>query len=218
MLSLNFRLICLNVVSMQSSKKFVDARIVKAWQVLLMLPAKLFLYIFIRSYNVKFNPSIINRQKYSYVLAANHIARTDPQIIGFGLPAKLAVRLSPIYFMTANAYIDLWWLKFAALAFGCFPAKEHSHYQHGIPFSEYILGNDIGTIMIYPEGKMTRPPQTSQPKPGVKILARIPNTLIIPVCIRKTGFRYDVVAGKPEDMSDLDEFQIMKKIFALGEN
>lgn len=203
---------------MQNSKKFVNARFLKVWQILFSLPAKLLLVIFVRSYNVKFNPSVINRQKYSYVLAANHIARTDPQVIGFGLPLRLILSLSPVYFMTANAYVNIWWLRHAALSFGCFPAKEHATYQHGIPFSEYVLERNIGTVMIYPEGKMIRKPQNTQPKPGVKYLAKIPNTQIIPVFIKKVGFRYDVVVGAPEDMSNLDEFQIMQKIFALREN
>lgn len=197
-------------------KKRYNPRTVRILQLGSMPPLKLAYYLSIRSYTVRFTADDIDTQKHSYVIASNHVSMLDPQIVCYGLPASISTRLTPYFFMTANKYVDLWWLGPISRVFGCFPAKEHTQLAHGIEYSSHLLKTREGTVVIFPEGRLTPTPRAHPARPGVKHLAQIENVHVIPVRIKKVGSRYDVIVDKPQPMTHLDETQIMEHIYRLS--
>lgn len=151
------------------------------------------------------------------ILAANHQSQLDPFVLGSTMPFNVNWRFMPVRFMAYRELFGNLFLRGFLRSFGAFPTKEIRNLPYGLPYSIETLKNG-GTVCIFPEGKRTAPGQT-EPKRGVSELAKIENTVLIPIRLewRKSWIlkKVYVCVGKPIDARILTPEQIMRHIYEL---
>ncbi len=165
---------------------------------------------------VKLNPNA------GYIIVANHSGSIDPFIITANLPLPYIKAMLPFRFMTANKFFNKVWLWPALFWHGCYPARKTSGRLKDISGLEYTakLVNSKTTIMIFPEGRVSRKDRQFPPKRGVEILARTPDVLLIPVRVkwdRSKGFwkSYSMAIGEPFSGENMTAEQIMDVVYGL---
>lgn len=191
---------------------------VKATQYIFYLPLRVLLspFVAINSKNLVFENTGVQS---NFVIAGNHISMLDPFLMCASLPIGPTRVLMPYRFIVANAYYDNYILRPGLWLLGGYRAYPHSSKKYGLELS-YTFLEKRQTIMIFPEGRVNRTGNKLPAKRGVAELAKYGNTKIIPVTITKNKSklfnRFNVVFGKPEDMSFLDPEQIMQKVWDLA--
>lgn len=170
------------------------------------------------SRSVQLDKSDIKPGKH-YIFAINHSGAPDFFVVFFGLPLSVTLRLVPYRFFIANRFFKKPLVRWMALSYGGFPAKEHTQLKWGLDAAKHAL-NRNETLVIFPEGKVSKVDRKYPPKRGVAILAKMPNVLIIPTRVkwhRNNGYlrSYDVTVGKPIDANGLTADQIMNEVYDL---
>lgn len=117
------------------------------------------------------------------IIASNHQSRIDPYLLVL-LPFFLIKKIVPVYFMTAEYYFNKKWLRPFIAPFGAYPIQR-SVETYGEFFSSTISKLKLGkTIMMFPEGKMTKAGEKEVLyKPGIIYLATKSNAGILPIKI-----------------------------------
>lgn len=168
--------------------------------------------------NVHLNPSDIEPGKH-YLFAINHSGAPDFFVVFFGLPLSVTLKLVPYRFFIANRFFRNWLVRWMAMSYGGFPAKEHESIEWGLDAARHAISRNE-TVVIFPEGKVSRTDKQYPPRKGVGILAKEDNVAIIPVRVkwhRHQGYlrSYDVTVGKPFDAKDMSAEQIMDIVYDL---
>ena len=171
-----------------------------------------------RSNRFLIKPEDVNLN-HRYVFCLNHRGSPDFFVVFFGMPAWFHRKIAPYRFFIANRFFKNWFVRWQALSFGGFPAKEHPYLDYGLDAANRAL--DRGDpVVIFPEGRVGMVDREHKPKKGVAILAKRIDVRIVPVRVNwdrsKKLFRsYDVVVGKPFDGSKMNENQIMDVVYDL---
>jgi 1-acyl-sn-glycerol-3-phosphate acyltransferase len=187
------------------------------WQVLSRIMMIPFMAISSRGINIEFEPSEI-KPNISYLVASNHQSQLDSFVELSTLNNVLAGKLLPFRAMTYNKVLQGGVLTQYLLGMGCFPSNPHETLPSGIDLATKLL-EDGQTVFICPEGRRTLPRATA-PRPGVTILANVPNVMILPAHIqwkRSNLFQrtFKFTLGKPFDGSGMTADEIMDKVYAL---
>ncbi len=153
------------------------------------------------------------------VIAANHQSMLDPLIICGAMPWRVYRRLSPLYFMTANDYLQSEWTRPFLLLCGCFPAKPYRHYGSGLEQAIFLLSQDAN-IWIFPEGQRSLVGMTP-PKQGISVIANLPRIRVLPIRIQWTlnsprRRSAQIQIGRQFDASGQSPQKIMDHIYSLA--
>jgi 1-acyl-sn-glycerol-3-phosphate acyltransferase len=143
----------------------------------------------------------------------------DAFYICYSMPFDIHRKLGPYRFFLANRFIDNAFMGRPLLAFGCFPAKRHERYPYGLRMAETLLGNSE-TVVIFPEGRISKIDREHVPRHGVEVLAKMPGVQLVPARVewqRDKGFfkSYRLSIGRPFNGSELTAEQIMDKVYDL---
>lgn len=158
---------------------------------------------------------------HKYIVAANHQSRLDPLVICSNIPLKVFFKLAPFRFITADYYMNIWWLKHFLLSTGCFPAKLDSKNRTGLERSINLI-NEGNSLFIFPEG-IRAVPGAVEPKRGISAIAQETDAYIIPVLIKWRVFSFinrhlHVIIGSPFPGKNRTPSEIMNHIYSLDEN
>ena len=119
------------------------------------------------------------------IIAANHPSRLDPFLICLILPPRLAFRLMPARFVTAEIYLRHWYEKTVMFPLGCVSTKQKGNRL--LEMLEKLLKRGE-TIFFFPSGKRETPADSHKPKIGAIYLERnVPNAFILPINITIQG-------------------------------
>ncbi len=154
----------------------------------------------------------------SYMVVSNHQSQWDSFVELSAFNNAVAARLLPFRAMTYNKVLRGGLITQYLLGMGCFPSLPHETLPHGLDLSTKLL-EARQTVFICPEGRRTLPGQTA-PKPGVMVLAKLPNVMVVPAhiqwkkpnAIQKT---FKLAFGKPFDGSGMTATEIMDRVYAL---
>ncbi len=171
-----------------------------------------------KSEKLMLNINDLNKNSH-YVFTVNHQGAPDFFVVFFGMPGRIHRQIGPYRFFIANKFFKNPLTRWLALSFGGFPAKKHPKYQYGIAAAKHAM-NCGESVVIFPEGKVSQVDRQHKPKQGVAILAKEPDTFIIPVRVkwhRDKGIfnSYDVAIGKPFNGSKMSAEEIMDKVYSL---
>lgn len=156
----------------------------------------------------------------SYVLVSNHHGMLDPFIICYGLGFSINRRLAPYRFFIANRYLRVVFLGLFLRLMGAFPAKRHPSLISGIDAALHYHGHG-GTIVIFPEGRISRVDRKHRPQRGIEhLINNNPRFEIVPVRVRYGArlvpFRaYKISVGKPFSGKNMTAEQIMDVVYSL---
>ena len=155
----------------------------------------------------------------TYVFAVNHRSYLDAFLICYALEFRIQLIQGPYRFFLKNSFLDNWFLRGLLLAFGCFPVNKHEKYPHGLQYAKELI-KDGQTVMIFPEGRISRSNRELEPKSGVSVMAKMNNVSIIPARIDwdrdKKHFRsYKLAIGKPFIGDNMTPEQIMDMVYHL---
>jgi len=153
-----------------------------------------------------------------YVITANHTAGFDPFVITSNLRWKHVRLLTPYFFMTHNRFFKPLFRPWFYLH-GCFPAFKHPKMDYGISRAEHLL-KDGRTVLMFPEGGVSRTDRARLPKTGIEHLVRIDGVKVLPARVRwnrnKKFFRsYSLSIGQPFDAKNMTAEQIMDVVYSL---
>ena len=153
-----------------------------------------------------------------YIVASNHQSQLDAFVMLAAFANAQFGKLSPFRAMTMNRYLMSGPVKYAALHMGCYPAKRHPTLPSGIECAAELLRSGQ-TVFICPEGDLTLPGQRPA-RPGVAVLAKLPNVMVIPAHIQWTRYgrirrSFKLTYGKPVDASGMTAQQILDACYAL---
>jgi 1-acyl-sn-glycerol-3-phosphate acyltransferase len=156
-----------------------------------------------------------------YVIVSNHQTNIDPFIILPLMGWKVLGRLGSIRLFAHTVLFNFWLRRWAMLAFGAFPAREHPTLPYGLSYAQDQLKAGGRTVMIFPEGRMSKPRET-EPKPGVSVMAGWPKVMILPVHIewehvgRVFGGKLRVHVGAPFSGKGMSATEIMDRVYDLA--
>jgi 1-acyl-sn-glycerol-3-phosphate acyltransferase len=156
------------------------------------------------------------------ILVANHGSRLDPFLLLL-LPMKVANKLIPLHFLTAQKYFDMIMLKPFLYILGAYPIKEMAWTIEEYLGSTFKKIDEHKNVMFFPEGQLTRNRSQSNPKPGIMHLVTNKDVELLPVHIRTKPVI--LTFGKPLAISreaKKESFgilakQIVEDIYSLGE-
>lgn len=154
----------------------------------------------------------------SYVVASNHQSQLDSFILLAGFSNQMFALLRPFRAMTMNRYLMGGIVSYAAIRMGCYPAKRHPSLPSGVDAASGLLG--VGqTVYICPEGDLSLPGERAA-RPGIAVLAKIPNVEIIPAHIQwvrhgRIRRTFKLTYGKPFDGSAMSAQEILDACYAL---
>jgi len=157
--------------------------------------------------------------KKHYVFAINHSGAPDFFVVFFGLPLKITLKLVPYRFFIANRFFRKSVVRWLTMSYGGFPAKKHSAIEWGVPAAKHAMERGE-TVVIFPEGKVSKIDRVHPPKRGVEFLANENDVRIVPVRVkwhRDRGYinSYNLVIGKPFDGRGMKAIEIMDRIYSL---
>lgn len=154
----------------------------------------------------------------TYVIVSNHQSRFDPfvELASFSRPVYR--RIGPIRSMTLNRFFGSGIVGYSAIRMGCFPARSHPSLPSGIDFATDLVERGQ-SVFICPEGGRTLP-GTGSARPGVAILANLPNVILIPARIQwkrhgSIGRSFKLTMGKPYDGHGMTPQAILDTVYAL---
>lgn len=149
---------------------------------------------FLFKYQVNGEKYYLENKGKPLIIATNHFSKPDPFLLLF-LPFKLIIRLTPVYFMTAELYYNNLFLKPFIKAFGGYPVNSKSLNQVLLFEKSLKILEGNKRLLVYPEGMVVKTKtKKNQVKPGVIYLAALADVDIIPLHIKKyrdknkTGF------------------------------
>ena len=154
----------------------------------------------------------------TYVVVSNHQSQLDAFVLLASFSPTVFNRLEPFRAMTTNRFLARGPMKYAALKMGCYPAKPHLSLPSGVGYASELIKRGQ-TVYICPEGKINRGDGQSA-RPGVAILAKLPNVEIIPAHIQWTRNgrwrrSFQLTYGKPFDGSEMTAQEILDRCYAL---
>ena len=154
----------------------------------------------------------------TYLAVSNHQSHLDAFVLIAGISPGVFNRLEPFRAMTTNRFLARGPVKHAALKMGCYPAKPHPTLPSGIEYSVAMIKRGQ-TVYICPEGKKSQPGKQTA-RPGVAVLAKLPNVEIIPVHIQWTRYgrwrrSFQLTYGKPFDGSQMSAQEILDRCYVL---
>lgn len=192
--------------------------LVKVTQVLSIPLFNALLLVAVARRNIQLEVDDIN-QEYKYVIVSNHRGAPDPFVIGYGLGSRMTYKITPVRFFTQNRFFRNPLLIPFLHAYGCFPARHEVGKDSGLKFGIKLLRDDQ-TILIFPEGKVSRFDNAILPKTGVEHLADEQDVLLIPARVRwnrKRGLfkSYSLSVGKPFSGKNMTAEQIMDVVYSL---
>lgn len=168
----------------------------------------------------KANLQLQFNENYKYVVYSNHTWIFDPFLICSHLTTKIQHKFFPFRFFVMNRFFDgrnIALRPFLSIL-GCFPAKWHSKLKYGIATAEDFLIKG-STIMIFPEGRISKVGSRLPAKRGIEILARSPRVLLIPVRVKfqrnKIIHSYSITVGEPFSGKNMTAEQIMDVVYSL---
>lgn len=187
------------------------------WQTFTRIAMIPFMAVSGRGIKLELEPADIDPNM-SYLVASNHQSQWDSFVQLSALNNALAGKLLPFRAMTYNKVLQGGVLTQYLLGMGCFPSNPHETLPFGIDLAEKLL-EDGQTVFICPEGRRTLPKATA-PRPGVVVLAKVPNVMILPAHIqwyRPNKFQktFKFTLGKPFNGSGMTAEEIMDKVYAL---
>lgn len=128
----------------------------------------------------------LTNPKKPYIIAANHLSRFDALVLLL-LPFSIATKFVPVYFLITERYYNKWWLKPIMKMIGGLQVKSWAW-----TFDDF-LGEGLRelrqdhTVMIFPEGRITRNDLNATAKPGIIYLAKKSKVQILPLQITGTS-------------------------------
>lgn len=151
-----------------------------------------------------------------YVVAANHVFWFDPFMATTALGWKRLRPLLPCRFIAAPKFLQRSYLRTMMRWLGAYPSHGFRDWPYGLDAS-IELHRQGQTVVIFPQGKMTYDEHLPA-KRGVRVLAQLPHTLIIPVNITRKRSKlpsFVITVGEPFMAAKLDENEIMDRIYQL---
>ncbi len=114
-------------------------------------------------------------QEGSLIIAANHIAFSDPAVI-------VANCTRTVHFMAKSELFGKWYKALFMRCMNAFPVKRNHFDKSALRYGMKIIKN--GWVLgIFPEGRRVRNSSPTKSKNGVAYLARLTGADILPVCI-----------------------------------
>lgn len=175
-------------------------------------------WLAVKNKNIKLAASQLSSDT-NYVIVSNHQGTMDPFVVCYNFDRKIDKMLVPIHFFTANRFMNRPVLAQWLSLMGSFPAKRHHKYQYGLVKAEHLVGKSQ-TVMIFPEGRVSRVDRFHKPKHGVEVLAKMPGVKLIPTRVKWNKSKgviksYSLAIGRPFDGSHMSAEQIMDKVYSL---
>ncbi|NCU30750.1 hypothetical protein EOL73_02005 [Candidatus Saccharibacteria bacterium] len=99
------------------------------------------------------------------MVVANHHHALDPFYITCSFRWRELIHLLPFAIMTANKFMDPWWIRLPAWLGGCFPSHGPKPI-HGVTGAIKFLKAGY-TVLMFPEGKRTSAGKKGVAKPGI---------------------------------------------------
>lgn len=199
------------------SANMTKVKSIKRWQFFARLIMKPIIVVFGRNITSGFNENDL-LPDITYVAVSNHQSHLDAFVLIAGISQRVFNRLKPFRAMTTNRFMAGGSIKYAALKMGCYPAKPHPSLPSGVEYATALIKRGQ-TVYICPEGKKSQPGKQTA-RPGIAILAKLPNVEIIPVRIQWTrrgrwhrSFR--LTYGKPFNGSQMTSQEILDRCYAL---
>lgn len=146
------------------------------------------------------HPKYIGRENIpdegAYIIASNHIAASDPILLGIGIERQ-------IKFMAKAELFDNKLVGGFISRLGSFPVERGSTAARGSirHFEQVIKDGDLMGIFI--EGTRSKTGDFLKPRNGVSMLVFNTKTPVIPVCITKIGWNTVIRYGKPISLTDM---------------
>lgn len=174
-------------------------------------------YIVKRIYSEKFKTDASTK----YIMYSNHRWTLDPFLVCSNLQLAELFKLMPFRFFVKNRFYEGMniLLRPILMASGCFPAKWHSRLKYGLTTAEeYLYSNN--TVVIFPEGKVSKTGLRLPARRGIEVLANIPDTELIPIKVHRERKillykSYSIVYGKPINGRNMTAEQIMDVVYSL---
>lgn len=121
--------------------------------------------------------------KRNYIIAANHISRTDPFLLGF-LPWNIIKRLMPLSFLTTRKYYDNIFIRTFIYPLGAYASSKNSWTIDDHLKTSYTRLKKGASVLIFPEGKLITEKQRQKARPGVLYLHNKTKIPILPLYIQ----------------------------------
>ncbi len=187
------------------------------WQSFARFIMKPVMSAFARDITFGFDGADLLPQK-TYIVVSNHQSQLDAFVLLASLNPMVFRRLEPFRAMTTNRFLARGPVKYAARRMGCYPAKPHPSLPWGIEYASVLIKRGQ-TIYICPEGKKSQPGQQAA-RPGVALLAKLPNVELIPAHIQWTRYSrwrrsFRLTYGKPFNGSHMSAQEILDACYAL---
>jgi 1-acyl-sn-glycerol-3-phosphate acyltransferase len=149
-----------------------------------------------------------------YIVVANHRHAFDPFYIACSFRWRDLFHLLPFAAMTANKFLDPWWIRVPAWLAGCFPAHGPKPV-HGVAGAVKLLKEGY-TVLIFPEGRRV-PVGKGPAKPGIsRIIDDFPKAQVILTHIEwQKPPRFASVEFAHADVTKNDPDAILDSIYEL---
>lgn len=172
----------------------------------------------IRNRNIEYFE--VNKSK-RYIIVSNHRWFVDPYLICTSLYIRQIHKLLPYRFFVLNRFYNGLFVLFRPFLYvsGCFPARWHPRLNYGLTHANHLL-ESRNTLVIFPEGRVSKKGMPLNPRKGVEVLAQPQDILLIPVHVnlskRKTDIRrYSISIGQPFSGKNMTAQQIMDVVYSL---
>lgn len=193
-------------------------QVIKTVQLFTIPLARLLLWPILGTKSIRLKLSDLDSD-FNYVIVANHSGVPDALVVCYSLSTKISIRLAPYRFFTKNVLFRNFLVRPIIILFGCFRARRELNKPSGLDYGISLI-NSSQTIVIFPEGKVSRLDRKILPRTGVETLAAIPNVKLIPARVkwnRKKGLwkSYSLSVGKPFGAKNMTADQIMDVVYDL---
>jgi len=115
------------------------------------------------------------------IVAANHEAHLDPQLVAIALLAK--PKLFPLRYMAKDVFFRIPLFNFLIWLMGGFPAKKGKGIERSLALPLSILKRG-GSVIIFPEGRMViERPALGEGRRGAAMLGLKTGAMILPISL-----------------------------------
>lgn len=151
------------------------------------------------------------------IIISNHNSMLDPFLLTL-LPFSLVRKLIPIYAPTSARYHKNIFITLLIRPMGSYPLKRWSWSFEDI-FDKTLKDLEKGrTLLIFPEGRITKKGEKIKAKSGFLFLASKFNTSILPIRIIKDKNKVSIKVldeiKKDHKINDKEANKIMKKLYS----
>jgi 1-acyl-sn-glycerol-3-phosphate acyltransferase len=147
------------------------------------------------------------------LIISNHISHFDPFLVIGQFTFKEIRRITPIYTIMTNSL--LYGKPFSPFLrlIGCFPAKPRKNTLHGLEAAQNYANH--GSLFFFPEGGIRGGKNATRLRSGAAVVANKNMVSVVPVFIRRDGFRFKTVSGKMFRTKNESIEAMMERVYEL---